>query len=1109
MQVALGSDHAGFELKEALKAFLAAEHHEVVDVGTHNADPVDYPDYAQAIGAAVRESRAERGILLCGSGVGASMVANRIPGIRAGLCHDTYSAHQGVEHDDMNVLVLGGRVIGIELARELIRAFLNARFTGEPRHLRRLAKLTALESPLRALAVFGQSVWLDYIRRSLIESGELRRLIAEDGVRGVTSNPAIFEKAVSGSSDYRKILEAPESRVLDAKTLYERLAVRDIQDACDLLRRVYEETSRRDGYVSLEVSPLLAHDTTGTLDEARRLWSAVGRDNLMIKVPATAEGVPAIQQLISEGINVNATLLFALGAYERVANAYITGLEKLVGRGGDPTRVAGVASFFISRIDTAVDALIARRLLASTDPRERSALEGLTGRVAIANAKIAYQCYRDLFSSRRWQALAARGAATQRLLWASTGVKDPIYRDVRYVEELVGPDTVNTVPPTTFEAFRDHGRPRASLTEDVDAARDTLDRLAHVGISLNQVTDALLTEGVRLFAEAFAKLLNAVDEQSKDAGAGRINRLTYTLPQPLADAVKASLAEWCAQRKVRRLWGRDASLWTGKDEAHWLGWLGITNDQLAHIERLTALAGMVRGASFSHALLLGMGGSSLGPDVLKATFGKISGFPELHVVDSTDPAQVQTVENTIDLKSTLFIVSSKSGSTLEPNILMQYFFDRLTRLVGAQEAGRRFVAITDPGSTLQELAKRAGFGQVFFGWPDIGGRYSVLSNFGLVPAAIMGLDVAKLLDRTEAMVCACMPTVPPAENPGVVLGTILGVAARNFGRDKVTIIASSGLHALGAWLEQLLAESTGKDGAGLVPIDREVLGPPEVYGEDRLFAYLQLRSAPDAARDTAVAELERAGHPVVRIAVDDPYDLGEEFFRWEIATAVAGSILGIHPFDQPDVEASKGATRRLTDEYERTGALAVETPIFTGDGITLFTDEANANALRKLLDGEPTLAGYLAAHLSRLDTGHYFAMLAYIEMSEAHDRTLQSMRMVVRDTTRVATCVEFGPRFLHSTGQAYKGGPNTGVFLQITCDDALDLPVPGQKYTFGVVKAAQARGDFQVLVERNRRALRAHLGADVAGGLATLHRALTAALTNRARRPITAGGEPQ
>jgi transaldolase / glucose-6-phosphate isomerase len=1098
MRVAMGSDHAGFELKETLKAALIEEHYEILDVGTHGTGPVDYPDYAEAVGTTLRESRADRGIIICGSGVGASMAANRVPGVRAGLCHDTYSAHQGVEHDDMNVLVLGGRVIGIELAQELTHAFLHARFTGEPRHLRRLAKMTSLENPLRALQVFGQSVWLDYIRRSLITSGELRRMIDEDGLRGVTSNPAIFEKAITGSSDYKSFLEAPDARSLDAKALYERLAVRDIQDAADTLRPVYEATSTRDGYVSLEVSPTLAYDTAGTLDEARRLWRAVGRDNLMIKIPATAQGVPAVQQLIGEGINVNVTLLFAQEVYEQIAEAHITGLERLAANGGDLKRVASVASFFISRIDTAIDALISARLQAAKEAADQGVLKGLSGKVAIANAKLTYQRYLERFSGPRWQALADRGAQTQRLLWASTGTKNPNYRDVLYVEELVGPATVNTIPPATFDAFRDHGRPRASLVEDVESALDTMAAVAEAGISMQAVTDKLLAEGVQLFSDAFEKLLTAVDKQSRQSGAGRINRLTYSVPEPLAAAVRASLTEWQAEGKVRSLWGRDASIWTGRGEDQWLGWLGITNGQLAHLRRLTDVTDAARSAGFAHVLLLGMGGSSLGPEVLKMTFGKIDGFPELHVLDSTDPAQVRAFENNVDLKNTLVIVSSKSGSTLEPNIFKQYFFDRVQRLVGAKDAGSRFIAITDPGSKMQQVAERDGFRRVFFGWPSIGGRYSVLSDFGLVPAAIMGVDVAKFLDRTEEMVCACMPSVPVAENPGVLLGTILGVAANQFGRDKVTIVSSPGIHDLGAWLEQLVAESTGKDGKGLIPIDHETLGAPDIYGLDRIFVYLRLTSAPDAAQDRSVEQLERAGHPVVRIALDDPYDLGEEFFRWEFATAVAGSILGINPFDQPDVEASKIATRKLTDAYEKNGALPAETPIFTGDGITLFTDEKNAADLAKMLKGNHTLEGYLEAHLSRLRPGDYFALLAYIEMNEAHEKVLQAMRHVVRDTRHIATCLEFGPRFLHSTGQAYKGGPNTGVFLQITCDDAFDLAVPGQKYTFGVVKAAQARGDFEVLVERKRRALRAHLGADVAAHLATLQAAFVSALRSHA-----------
>lgn len=952
------------------------------------------------------------------------------------------------------------------------------------------AKVT---NPLRDLQAYGQSVWLDNIRRSLITSNELRHLVEEDGLRGVTSNPSIFEKAITGSTDYTTILEELASQALDAKSTYERLAIRDIQDAADVLRPVYEQTKRRDGYVSLEVSPQLAHNTQGTVEEAQRLWQTVGRDNLMVKVPATPAGIPAIRQLIGEGINVNVTLLFSQQAYEQVAEAYIAGLEQLAAGGGHVSRVASVASFFISRIDTAIDALLTDRLKTSANVSELPLLRSIMGRVAIANAKLTYRRYQELFSGERWQKLANKGAQTQRVLWASTSTKNPQYRDVIYVEELIGRDTVNTVPPATLDAFRDHGVPRASLEEDVKAAQDTMFALGEVGISMKDVTDKLLDDGVRLFAEAFDKLLKAVDRGCKGETTAKINRQTYTLPGQLATKLDQSLEDWQANDKMRRLWARDASLWTGADEGEWLGWLGVTQGEMIHRQHLIDIAAEVKDAGFSHALLLGMGGSSLCPEVMKITFGKIDGFPELHVLDSTDPAQIKSVADKIDLANTIFIVSSKSGSTLEPNIFKQYFLERVKQTIGDDEAGHRFTAITDPGSRLQRNAEVDGFRHIFYGFPSIGGRYSALSDFGLVPAAIMGVDVSDFLSRTEEMVQACASCVPARENPGVVLGNILGVLAKN-GRDKVTIITSPGILDLGAWLEQLLAESTGKDGKGLIPVDREHLGQPDVYGDDRVFVYLRLETAPDAGQDAAVDALEQAGQPVVRIFIDDIRDLGEEFFRWEIATAVAGSIIGINAFNQPDVEASKIATQNLTTEYELTGELPPELPFFEEDGIKVFTDQTNAAALKKIIGTNPSLAGYLKAHINRLGTGDYFAVLGYIEMSREHEAKLQELRHAVRDRKGVATCLGFGPRFLHSTGQAYKGGPNSGVFLQITCDDANDLPVPGQKYTFGIVKAAQARGDFQVLAERGRRALRVHLGADVDTGLARLAAAIRLAL---------------
>ncbi|MCU1304297.1 MAG: transaldolase [Candidatus Sulfotelmatobacter sp.] len=572
-----------------------------------------------------------------------------------------------------------------------------------------------------------------------------------------------------------------------------------------------------------------------------------------------------------------------------------------------------------------------------------------------------------------------------------------------------------------------------------------------------------------------------------------MSRLKSSLPETLAAAVKATVGEWQSGGKMQRLWQRDASLWTNDDEDKWLGWLDITDEQIAHPIELRNLAKEVWSAGFKDVLLLGMGGSSLCPEVLRITFGKTAGYPDLHVLDSTDPAQVKAFENKIDINRTLFIVSSKSGSTLEPNIFKQYFFERTKQAVGADKAGSHFIAITDPGSKMQKVAEADHFRHIFFGRASIGGRYSALSNFGMVPAAIIGIDTKKFLDRTQEMVRACGASAPVAENPGAVLGIILGTAAQS-GRDKVTIITSPDISDLGAWLEQLLAESTGKLGKGIIPVDREELAAPEIYGSDRLFAYIHTEHGSDVAIDAKVTALEQAGHPVVRISMADVYDLGAEFFRWEIATAVAGSILGINAFNQPDVEASKIATRNLTSEYEKTGSLPPEKPVLETSGVKLFTDEKNAAALATAAAGDKSLTGYLKAHLNRIHAGDYFAVLGYIQMNPEHEKSLQAIRHAVRGKKHVATCLGFGPRFLHSTGQAYKGGPNSGVFLQVTCDDAVDLPMPGQKFTFGVVKAAQARGDFQVLAERGRRALRVHLGPDVRAGLAMLTTALQKAL---------------
>jgi transaldolase / glucose-6-phosphate isomerase len=948
-----------------------------------------------------------------------------------------------------------------------------------------------MTNPLRTLQEYGQSVWLDFVSRELLKSGGLRTLIEEDGLRGVTSNPSIFEKAIGHGDDYDELIAAAEQQGdLDPGALFEELAIRDIQEGADALSPVYEQTQRRDGFISIEVSPYLAMQTHETIEEARRLWRNIDRRNLMVKVPGTRPGLPAIRTLIGEGINVNVTLLFSQKVYAEVAEAYVSGIEDFVAKGGDPHRVASVASFFVSRIDTLVDEAIDKSIAAAArDPAAQQRLAALKGKVAIANAKLAYQFYQQIYNDERWRRLAQHGAQTQRLLWASTGTKNPAYSDVLYVEELIGPATVNTMPPATMDAFRDHGRLRASLEEDVAGARAVMDGLAAAGVSIDDITARLVEDGVRLFADAADQLYAAVQKKRRTVLGAKLNAMSWKLPKDLQDGVDAALEDWRKEGKVRRLWAGDAALWTEADEARWLGWLTIVDTELKAAGHLDAFAADVKRAGFTDALLLGMGGSSLGAEVLAQSLGSKPGFPRLQTVDSTDPAQLRRIEASIDPQRTLFIVSSKSGSTLEPNIFKQYFWERATAALGGGRTAEHFVAITDPGSSVEKMARAEGFRHIFHGEPTIGGRYSVLSDFGMAPAAAIGIDTREFLERTAEMVRSCTASAPPVENPGVMLGAILGVAATH-GRDKITIITSPGIAALGAWLEQLLAESTGKLGRGMIPIDAEPLGAPAVYGADRLFAYLRLAADRDSEREAAVAALEAAGQPVVRITISEVMQLGQEFFRWEMATAAAGAMIGINPFDQPDVEAQKIETRELTAAYEKSGALPAEQPFLAVDGIALFADPRNTAALQAA-----SLAAALKAHLDRVKTGDYVALLAYIDRNPAHTEALQSIRRMIRDKTKAATCLGFGPRFLHSTGQAYKGGPNSGVFLQITCEDGADLAVPGQAYGFGIVKAAQARGDFDVLAERGRRLLRVHLPVDVEAGLKTLGRALEEALT--------------
>ena len=947
-------------------------------------------------------------------------------------------------------------------------------------------------NPLVQLRECGQSPWYDYIRRGLITSGQLQTLIDQDGLMGMTSNPAIFEKAIAGSTDYDEAIRDAVSELIGVKDIYERLAIQDIQDAADVMKPVYESSQGRDGYVSLEVSPDLAFDTQGTIEEAVRLHAAVARKNVMIKVPGTAEGLTAIEELLSLGININVTLLFSVGMYEQVARRYVRGLERFAANGGDVGQVASVASFFVSRIDNLIDKQLEAKIKDESNVSQRTMLEGLLGKVAIANAKLAYQKFEGIFESPEFQSLKAKGARVQRVLWASTGTKNPNYPDTLYVDQLIGPDTVNTMPEATFAAFRDHGMVKNTIQEGIEEAKATIQQLSEVGISLEKVTDILLRDGAQLFVDAFDQLMGVISRKRSEVLGDKLDRVTYSLGS-MQSQVDACLKEIQAKNLVRRIWAKDPTVWHQDPEQqkiirNALGWLTISQEQLPQIALLQVVAKDIKDAKFKHVLLLGMGGSSLCPEVLRMTYGVLEGYPELHVLDSTVPSQVRAFELQGDLSKTLCIVASKSGSTTEPLVFQKYFFERMRQVVG-EKAGEHFVAITDPGSLLEGVAKQLHFRHILPGVPEIGGRYSALSNFGMVPAALMGINIEHFLHQAERMRHSCEASVPAHENPGAVLGAVLGILAKA-GRDKLTFVTSPALWDLGAWLEQLVAESTGKEGNGIIPVEGETVGEPNVYGQDRVFAYIRYEQGADHNQDAAVTALEQAGHPVIRVNVADLLNLGQEFFLWEMATAVAGSLLGINAFDQPNVQESKDYTKAHLETFKKEGKLTESSPLLVDADVQVFADEMNGQALK----GRSTLDDLVATHVSRLQAGDYFAMNVYVERTDAVHEIFANIRTKIRKSKQVATTLGYGPRFLHSTGQLHKGGPNSGVFIQVTSDDVEDLDIPDEPYSFGILKAAQALGDLQSLTAKGRRVIRVHLGADVLQGLARLERAIESAL---------------
>lgn len=913
---------------------------------------------------------------------------------------------------------------------------------------------------LKELLQYGQAVWLDYIRRSLITSGELKRLVEEDGLRGVTSNPTIFEKAIAGSTDYDDTLSAELKKDPQAAAgkLFETLAIEDIQMAADVLRPVYDETDGADGFVSLEVSPHLAHDTQGTINEARRLRAAVDRPNIMIKVPATPAGIPAIETLIADGVNVNITLMFSLGHYEAVAQAYIRGLERC----SDPHKVSSVASFFVSRVDTMVDRALEKHGSAQA--------KNLLGKIAVANSKIVYRRFRKIFYGEPFTQLRKKGARVQRPLWASTGTKNPTYSDVLYVEELIGPDTVNTLPPATLNAFKDHGKVwGVTVEEGLSEAESDLRRLKDLGIDLDAIAQKLQADGVAAFAASFDQLLAALEEKRNIIMAGQVGNQTLNLGR-YQSRVEERRQAWQREKFACRLWQKDPTLWSPKpvpEIGDRLGWLTFPETMHEQVEELKAFAEEVKAEGVRHVVLLGMGGSSLAPEVFQRAYNEQPDYPELIVLDSTHPSAVRAVEAQLNLSRAVFLVSSKSGTTTETLPFFRHFWNK-TRQV-TDHPGKQFIAITDAGTPLDKLAGERGFRRVFHAPPDVGGRYSALTVFGLVPAALIGVDVERILDRAWRMVEASAFCVAESDNPCVVLGAALGELALA-GRDKVTFIASRSSQSLPVWIEQLIAESTGKDGKGIVPVVGEPIGSPNVYSEDRLFIYLAMEGEEGNSLEGCLEKLEAAGHPTIRIRLSEKADLGEEFFRWEVAVAAAGAVLGIHPFNQPDVELAKELARKAMQQKGR---------------------EENETEKAVPVEKREDLTRALKRWLAHATPGDYIALQAFLQPTRETTAGLQEIRLVLRNRLHLATTFGYGPRFLHSTGQLHKGGNNTGLFLQLVDAIEDDLEVPEADYTFGQLIQAQALGDYRALKQEGRRALRVSLGKEVGEGLNTLLECLT------------------
>ena len=923
-------------------------------------------------------------------------------------------------------------------------------------------------NPLLELKKLGQSVWYDNLRKGLVTSGELKRMIDDYAVSGVTSNPNTFERAIAGTNEYDEDISKLLKEGFDDEGILSRLMTRDVRLAADQLSGIFRETGGSDGFVSIEVDPRIATDAGSTVEEARRLFDVVDRPNIMVKVPGTREGLKALETLTYEGRNINITLLFSIDRYAEVAEAYLSGLERRLSEGLPIDTISSVASFFVSRVDSLFDRMIEERIERSVSNDEKARLRGLLGKVAVTNARLAWLKFEAAYSGERFRKLKDAGAKPQRLLWASTGTKNPRYPDTKYVEELIKDGTVNTMQLHTLLAFYDHGRARMTLTEDIEGAKKLFGEMESLSIDYQAATRRLEKEGTEAFSEAHISILRSIAAKRDALEKKRAVAPRYSL-NGYESEVSDALQEIGSENFLERLWAKDPTLWkTGAQEKKLikdsLGWVVLTRVMDDHIDEIEDFAREVREAGFRDVVLLGMGGSSLAPLVFAETFGRAPGYPKLTVLDSTDPGAVDAVTRSIDAEKTLFIVSSKSGSTIEPLSLFEFFHEKVHKLKG-DAAGRNFIAITDPGTPLEGFAKKYRFRKLFTNPKDIGGRFSALSYFGLVPAALMGVDIGKLLEYAARVEEAIHPCQPESENPVIILGAALGTLGR-LGRDKLTFFMSNEVAAFGMWLEQLIAESTGKEGKGLVPVVSEPLGKTEDYGNDRVFIFITV-GAEDRKFTGAMKSFAEAGHPVVELKLGDPYELGGEFLRWEVATSVAGQILGINPFDQPDVELAKKLTvARLSDISKPEGLKPPGVGVQANGFGVYFGKKTFEKLTRADGDAKKMLSGFLGL----VKEGDYICVLAYYNPADSSlSAEFTELRRALRDSTGAATQFGYGPRYLHSTGQLHKGGPDRGLFIILCHQPDEDFKVPGSQFSFSELELSQAFGDMEALDSKGLR----------------------------------------